>query len=184
MPTTAELLAALRGTRATLAPGLSERELSAIETKYRFSFAPDHRLMLSVALPLGERSWPDWRKDDEEDLWGRLAWPADGILFDVDKNSYWNNSWGIRPDQVRDALDVASVRLGELPPLVPIYGHRYLPTDPYLPGNPVLSCYQTDVIYYGTDLLDWFAYEFHKQSTSPGPWRHIAFWSALIEDDD
>jgi hypothetical protein len=30
-------------------------------------------------------------------------------------------------------------------------------TTPHEPGNPVLSVYQTDIIYYGNDLLDWRA---------------------------
>jgi hypothetical protein len=184
MPPPEALSAALRDSGATLSPGLNEEELAGIEAKFGFEFAPDHRLILSLALPLGHASWPDWRRAVDADLRGRLAWPHDGILFDVDKNSYWNSAWGERPSRLTDAVEVARTRLAELPPLVPVYGHRYLPTVPSLPGNPVLSCYQTDVIYYGDDLLDWFDYEFHRRSSSSGSRRAIPFWSDVIEGAD
>lgn len=190
MPTSKAVKAALRASGASLARGLRERELLRIESVFGFVFAPDHRLMLSIALPHGERSWPDWRTADEADLRSRLAWPTEGILYDVEHDGYWNAAWGDKPMtpghslDVARALDVARTHLADLPPLVPIYGHRYLPTIPSLPGNPVLSCYQTDVIYYGDHLLDWFDYEFHKSSTSTGGRRRIPFWSDLIEGED
>ena len=190
MPKRKALTASLRASGATLAPGLSEPELQRIESTFAFVFAPDHRLMLSLALPLGERFWPDWRGADEASLRGRLAWPTEGILFDVENNGYWNAAWGDRPTTAGDALDVARaltvarVHLDDLPPLVPVFAHRYLPTVPSLPGNPVLSCYQTDVIYYGDNLLEWFDCEFHKRSTSTGDPRRIPFWTDLIESDE
>jgi hypothetical protein len=69
-----------------------------------------------------------------------------------------------------------------VPPLVPLYGHRYLPTVPSYTGNPVLSVMQTDIIYYGNDLLDWFDYEFRRQSVEREP-RKVPFWSWFVEED-
>ena len=74
----AALLTALRDSGATLLPALTEAELLRIEASFGFVFAPDHRLMLSLALPLGDRFWPDWRGADETDLRERLAWPHIG----------------------------------------------------------------------------------------------------------
>ncbi len=184
MPDRAALLAALRDSGATLSPALTEAELLRIEASFGFVFAPDHRLMLSRALPLGDRFWADWRGADESDLRERLAWPTDGILFDVKQDGYWNAAWGDRPMTPGQALDVARAHLAELPPLVPLYGHRYLPTVPSQAGIPVLSCYQTDVIFYGVDLLDWFAHEFHGASTFNRTPRGIRFWTGLIEGDE
>ncbi len=65
--------------------------------------------------------------------------------------------------------------------MIPVFSHRYLPDDPNEAGNPVFSVYQTDIIYYGADLLDYFENEFAQ----PRPaWRTITprlirFWSAL-----
>jgi len=53
--TAAELLAA--SGRFTLAPGLTDAELTGVEKEFGFSFAPDHRAFLAAGLPTG-RGWP------------------------------------------------------------------------------------------------------------------------------
>jgi hypothetical protein len=62
--------------------------------------------------------------------------------------------------------------------LIPIYGHRMMPDEPHLPGNPVFSVYQTDIIYYGYDLADYLRHEFHLPGREPWPERvrAIRFW--------
>jgi len=40
---------------------------------------------------------------------------------------------------------------------IPVYSHRYLPSEPKATGNPVLSVHQTDIIYYGNDLASYFS---------------------------
>jgi hypothetical protein len=48
----------------------------------------------------------------------------------------------------------------------------------------VFSIYQTDVIYYGDDLVDYIAREFHVPPLYPSPVvgrRRIPFWSDLAE---
>ena len=89
-----------------------------------------------------------------------LEWPTDGIVQEVAHSETWFPDWGERPEDPQEAASTARARLATAPKLVPHYGHRYLPTLPSEAGNPVLSCYQTDVIYYGTDLLNWFECEF------------------------
>lgn len=47
------------------------------------------------------------------------------------------------------------------------------------PGNPVLSVYQTDVICYGANLLDWLDRERNGWSSKPWEGVHIKkipFW--------
>jgi hypothetical protein len=53
-----------------------------------------------------------------------------------------------------------------------------LPDRPNLPGNPVLSVHQTDIIYYGFDLEDYFRNEFGLPNRKPWPAaiRPIEFW--------
>lgn len=173
---------ALRLSEATLTKGMSERELTRVETRLGFRFAPDHRLMLSVALPLGEKAWPDWRDGDDEDLRSRLDGPRDGILFDVRENGFWRKEWQQRPISTEEAVEVAREHLDQAPALVPLYGHRFLPTVPALPGNPVLSVHQTDIIYYGNDLLDWLAYEFAEAGSPGPPERRVPYWSELMDE--
>ncbi|HEY6270031.1 MAG TPA: hypothetical protein VIX11_17150 [Candidatus Acidoferrum sp.] len=72
--------------------------------------------------------------------------------------------------------------------MIPIFSHRFLPAEPATAGNPILSVYQTDIIYYGTDLASYFANEFkfpiaswHDGENSP---RRIRFWSDIIDKVD
>jgi hypothetical protein len=61
------LRAALERDGGELTTGLTDTEFDAAETRFGFSFAPDHRLMLSSALPVGS-DWPTWRDLDSPDL--------------------------------------------------------------------------------------------------------------------
>jgi hypothetical protein len=106
----------------------------------------------------------------------------EGILFDVESNAYWREEWGVKPSLMADSLRIARTHLDRVPKLAPLYGHRYLPTAPHQPGNPVLSCWQTDVIYYGADLLDWFECEFGGGQASPDQVdRRLPFWTSLVD---
>ena len=59
-----------------------------------------------------------------------------------------------------------------------------LPDRPREAGNPVFSVYQTDNIYYGRDLFNYFCNEFSYYFGRAGyvfddRVRHIDFWSDL-----
>ena len=181
MPSDEALRVRLGFSGASLSPGLSDAEVARVEQTFGFRFPPDYRRLLALALPLGDR-WPNWRDGDPDQLRSSLASPVEGILFDVEQNGFWHPDWPSRPDAAADALTVAREALADVPPLVPVYGHRYLPTVPSAPGNPVLSVVQTDIIYYGNDLLDWFDYEFQRQSVAAEP-RRVPFWSWFVEGD-
>ena len=157
--------------------------MEAVESRFDFVFPPDLRRLLAVALPVGDRAWPDWRTGTYDDLAGRLAWPVDGILYDVEENAFWHPDWPERPPTKAAAVELARAELASVPRLVPVYSHRYMPTVPSEPGNPVLSVYQTDIIYYGSDLLDWFAREFGQKPGGQVP-RPVPFWSALMDLDE
>ena len=77
---------------------------------------------------------------------------------------------------VRDAVAKA-------PKLIPLMGHRYLPAEPCEAGNPVLSVYQADIIYYGADLDAYFNIELRlgePKRYGDGA-RRIRFWSDLVD---
>ena len=82
-------------------------------------------------------------------------------------------------------LTVAREHMARVPTMVPVYGHRYLPAGHGTHGHPVLSMYQTDIIWYGVDLLDYVHQEFDR----PRPDRRTAdvaervsvgFWRDLL----
>jgi hypothetical protein len=167
----------------TLTPGLTEAELTRAEALHEFRFPPDLHSLLSLAFPVGER-FPDWRDPESEQIRKYLAWPLEGIQFDIEHNGFWWEPWGPRPEDLGEAFEIARVRVEEAPRLIPVYGHRYLPAEPDLPGNPVFSVYQTDIILYGVDLRSYLASEFGVATASgsvlPEP-RRIRFWTDLVE---
>ncbi|MFJ8198823.1 hypothetical protein [Streptomyces sp. NPDC096152] len=176
-------LLAMLSARVEIERGMSERELDQVEERWGFRFAPEHRTLLGAGLPTGSRRWPDWRDGDAEDLAERLAWPIDGVLFDVERNGFWHPEWDQRPSGTQDALDVARTSLAKIPVMVPIYSHRYLLADPDRTGTPVVSMYQTDIICYGTDLVDYFHHEFGRSRPTPEDHQYatIPFWSYFLD---
>ncbi|WP_017811920.1 hypothetical protein [Paenibacillus shenyangensis] len=170
----------------TLAPGLSDKEVSQIESIYNIQFPPDLQELLQYMLPIG-RSFPIWRdfsKSTIADIRRQLDAPLEGILFDIEHNQFWHHSWGTRPNNLKEAQKIACQEYLKVPPLIPVYGHRYIPSTPAEVGNPVLSVHQTDIIYYGSNLEEYFKIEYRLKAQSElddAKIKYITFWSQLIE---
>lgn len=179
--------------------GLSDAEFARIEEEYGFQFADDHRAFLAAGLPVNtipeprepgvlytySEPWPDWRNGDPAVLRERLDWPRRGVLFDVEKNGFWHDSWGRRPDDVGSAMETARRKLALVPTMVPVYGHRYLPAGAGTFGHPVLSMWQTDIIYYGLDLAEYIRREFDAAATEDAshdrrPQATVEFWRDFL----
>ncbi|WP_125775810.1 hypothetical protein [Antribacter gilvus] len=158
-----------------LGPGLTDDQIAQVEGSYGFRFNRDHVDVLRQVTPAG---WIDWL-GDAETVRGVLDWPIRGVLFDVG-HAFWMPAWGERPPTKAAAIDRAREHLHRAPQLVPVRGHRYLPAAPQPSRAPVFSAYQTDVIYYGSDLADYCAHEYVGQSTGRRP-RRIPFWSDLVD---
>ncbi len=170
-----------------LAPGLLPGELLAVEQRFGFAFSDVHRGLLGRVLPLdggGPARWPDWRSGSVDELRLRLDWPLDGVIFDVVEAGFWMEGWGPRPPEDSRAERVARASLRGLPPMIPLYGHRYLPSKPCSDDPPVFSIYQTDVIYYGDNLVDYLVREFkvgHPRPQGITADRRVPFWSDLVD---
>jgi hypothetical protein len=173
----------------SLAPGLNKTELAAVEQAAGIVLPTELRLMLTLALPVGPPSWRDWRTDPTELMATWREYVTHGLVVDA-RHSFWDDLWGPRPATVAEREHVVRQHATALPRLFPIFGHRALVIDP-LPGhdsadgNPVFSVHQTDVIYYGNDLADWFNTEF---GTPLPDWvtrqpRRVPFWSALNDPE-
>ncbi len=158
--------------------GLTNAEIATTEDRFALRFPPDLRAFLQTALPSGER-FPNWRSGKEPALREWLDLPRQGILFDIEHNEFWLEEWGPRPQSVAGAKRVASELIAAAPKLIPIFSHRMMPDEPHLPGNPVFSVHQTDIIYYGFDLADYLRAEFHLAGREPWPekLRPIRFWN-------
>jgi len=163
-------------------PGLTESECEAAELAYGFLFPADLKQLLMTALPQGKK-FPNWRDTDSKKIRDSLAMPLDGILFDVESNGIWLSDWGPQPNTLTEAKQRVSQLVANAPTLIPIYAHRMMPDRPREAGNPVYSVHQTDIIYYGLDLLDYLDHEFFmgakgykRPQRKPKP---IDFW---VED--
>lgn len=160
--------------------GLTDAEVEAAETRYGFRFPPDLRAFLQAGLPRGD-GFPDWRAGDEAGLRYWLDLPLRGILFDIEQNGFWLEEWGPPPPSLSEAQRVAAELVAAAPRLIPVYSHRMMPAEPHLPGNPVFSVHQTDIIWYGVDLRDYLIHEFLTREDI-GVWpipesiRRIPFW--------
>ena len=157
--------------------GLTDAEIVAVECKFDFRFPPDLRAFLQTALPRGPK-FPDWRSGDEAILRDWLNIPREGVLFDIEHNGFWLDEWGPRPDSLEKALQIGSDLIAAAPKLIPIFSHRMMPDEPHLPGNPVFSVHQTDIIRYGFNLADYLRHEFTVSGREPWPdeIRSIRFW--------
>jgi hypothetical protein len=187
-------------------PGLTDAEVARTEETYGFRFPADLRALLQRVLPLQDppppypwnvsateetplRShFPDWRHESEESLRERLDRPLEGILWHV-RHGEWRDWWGPQPSDLESAVETVRGLVAAAPRLIPIFGHRYLPSPPTDAGNPVFSVLETDIIYYGYDLADYLAAEFflpRPDSAANRP-RVIPFWAPFCgvpADDD
>ncbi|GAA4975868.1 hypothetical protein GCM10023205_48550 [Yinghuangia aomiensis] len=163
------------------APGLDPAELRAAEESYGFTFAPEHRLLLTAALPLGP-GWPDWREGGPAALRMQLGLPAEGVVFDVENAGFWPIAWGAKPAQRKHVLKSARWHLAKAPRLVPVHGNCYLPGVADTWDQPVLAVRRSAVEVRGTSLADYLAREFGTAAaTGSVEAAHVAFWSDLVD---
>eukprot|EP00928_Gymnodinium_smaydae_P039093 TRINITY_DN26791_c0_g1_i1.p1 TRINITY_DN26791_c0_g1~~TRINITY_DN26791_c0_g1_i1.p1 ORF type:complete len:280 (-),score=54.08 TRINITY_DN26791_c0_g1_i1:20-859(-) len=165
--------------------GLTKEEFEALEQQFGMTFPPELRTFLSVGVPVG-KGFPKWR-----------TWTGDnsfieGVLFDVESNNFWwkgatrSESWGEKPKDMATRLAVAQEKLSALPPLIPVYMHRAMPSSDK-PGLPVLSVHQTDVMSYGPDLASYLVREFRidpiRKSPEDPEYIVVPFWGEFDEVD-
>ncbi|UFS59786.1 SMI1/KNR4 family protein [Subtercola endophyticus] len=166
-----------------LDPGLSEEQIRAFEDEFGFEFDADHRELLMLAVPTG-RGWFDWRRSTREDIESRLAWPVEGILWDVHYNDFWPTVWGRKPSGAPALESTARQHLAAVPKLVPLFRHRFMAAATRGGGAPVFSVVQADVALYGENLVDYVARETGSTKRyHSSPHRRIEFWSPLAELD-
>ena len=156
--------------------GYGRAALERAQERFGLTFPPD---LFDLLLDRRPADGPDWT--NEADIRERLAWPYEGLLFDVEHNVLWWPEWGARPATAEGRAEVLRQVVAAAPRLIPVFGHRYLPETPAVAGNPVFSVWQSDVILYGADLEDWAAREEYGWDDRPWPpVREIPFWSELV----
>jgi hypothetical protein len=175
----------LAGAGVRFDDGMRSSEIQQVQEEFDIAFPPDLREFLTLGLPVS-KSWIDWRHGDRAQIRERLAWPLDGMCFDIEHNVFWLDEWGPKPTKLAEAFDTARIAVAKAPKLIPICSHRYIPSTPPEAGNPIFSVHQTDIIYYGLDLMNYlqneFNYYFGQQGMRlDGIPRRISFWSKLVD---
>jgi hypothetical protein len=159
--------------------GYSRSELDAAQEKFGLLFPPDLHALLREKRPPNGHDWTG----DEEPIRRMLAWPLEGLLFDVEQNGLWWPEWGERPKSETERAEIVASVVAAAPKLIPVYGHRFIPEEPHEGGNPVFSVYQSDIILYGTNLENYLENEFSRphRYRLGGEAKPIRFWSDAVE---
>jgi hypothetical protein len=183
-----QLIEILRNKSIQFENGLTNDEIHNIQEAFNIKFPPDLKLFLQVAQPISD-GFVNWRdclssNSSKQKLNHMLDWPLEGILFDVENNEFWIENWGEMPTSYLEKEEIVKQNYIRYPKLLPIYSYRYIPCEPEELDNPIFSVYQTDIIYYGFNISDYFAKEFHFElpktfNTLFAPTREITFWSDL-----
>lgn len=179
-----EIIKELASKGVLFAKGLDEQEFSKIEKFYGIRFPPDLKDFLRTALPIskGFYNWRDFSEDNVNSIKHMLNWPLEGMIFDIEYNNFWYEEWGPKPSNLLDAIELCRKEMEKVPKLIPIFGHRYISSEPEERGNPIFSVYQTDNIYYGEDLLSYLKIEFNMKRREEIDYtkvKYIRFWSEI-----
>jgi hypothetical protein len=166
--------------------GLDLQEVNNIENIYEIKFPPDLKEFLSIALPVSNNfiNWRDTSEENIKKISNRLNWPVEGMIFDIENNNFWYSAWGNKPNDLEEAIKICKNEMKKVPRLIPICSHRYIPSEPNEAGNPIFSVYQTDIIYYGEDLISYLQLEFDMKRYEDMDFesiKKIRFWIDLQE---
>ncbi|HEX8569277.1 MAG TPA: SMI1/KNR4 family protein [Caulobacteraceae bacterium] len=166
-----------------LGPPYSREDLERAQERWDLHFPPDLVDLYLEGRPLLGRGAIDWVATPAAEVEEALSWPLESFWFDVQEAALWWPEWGPRPATEADRRAVLEAAFREAPKLVPIYGHRYIPSRPAEAGNPVFSVYQSDVICYGATLADYLQRESNGFDSLPwpSPIKRVPFWSLAVE---
>lgn len=192
------LIDQLRNSNVQITKGLTDAEFLSIESTFPFTFPPDLRSILREGLPV-DAGFPNWRSSSTQQLQILIDLPILNLCRQVSRRKFWVDSWGIRPRDDDEAVDLAKGLLRNAPVLVPIYRHCYIPATPFLAGNPVFYVNGDEIRVWSFDVSGFFQQvefsgngDFSKRPTSLSnlfnapAWaateaREIPFWTELAE---
>jgi hypothetical protein len=175
--------------------GLEEKEIDAIEQKYQIKFTKEHRAFLNVLHTIDKKEpierynendeiyyieesfFYNWKTDDEE-LNHRFDWTYKTILDDVlGVNQVWLESWGkVRPKSEEAKKKIFLNWLNQAPKLIPIFGHRFVVSEPSDCDTPILSVYGSDIIVYGWNMRHYLLSELKEH-------LELMYWEYDEEDN-
>ena len=147
---------------ASFREGFSKAQLKACEDAIACKLPPEIAALLRVSVPV-QNTWPDWHGPAEELVSKSRAFIEFVFQDAIEKDVVvWLPSrWGEPPIDGKGAVAKALTDIRTLPPLIPLYAIRHMPSSPSGAGNPVYSIYcPYDAIVYGEDFPDYLHEEF------------------------
>jgi hypothetical protein len=164
--------------------GLLEEELKTIEQLYNIQFPYELKCLYSIALPISDGfcNWKDTDIKNVKKIKELLNLPIKGILSDLEED-FWNEIWGEKPSMLEEAKKVVIRHYQNAPKLVPIFFHRFIPYVKNKKIVPVFSIHQSDIIYYGENLISYLEIEFGIKKHTDLAYKdipYIKFWSDLV----
>ena len=142
--------------------GMNESEIDNIEKKYEVKFPSDYREFLKILHTVNRKPkdrpfFFNWL-EDEQVIVDKLNWPYSSLSQD----SIWLKSWGTIPNSQDEIINRFNTWYREAPKLIPIFGHRYIISEPCKGGHPILSVVGSDTIIYGWDFKHYLLTEFSE----------------------
>ena len=155
--------------------GFSRLELEEAQKRYNFIFPIN---LFELLCERRKRGGYDW-SSDISDLRDAFLWPFETLFWHVE-HDYWWPQWGKRPNTDSSRKDCLREFLLTVPKLIPIRGQRFIPETPSTRGNPVFSVRGFDVIYYGSNVVEFFLNEL-TGSSFLGPTTYVQPWGDLAD---
>ncbi|CAA7044500.1 unnamed protein product [Microthlaspi erraticum] len=165
-----------------VSPGLTNQEISAVESSLGFSFPLDLRSILQAGLPVGAE-FPNWRSGSTRNsLFFLFKFPLLHVSNIVIRNGFWVDSWGTRPGSDAEAMSLVKKLMEIAPVLVPVYGNFYVPsTTPNLAGNPVFQVDGDGVKVLSCDVVGFLQGLNRAEYRRCSRQRRVEFWSDVAE---
>ncbi|CAN7095975.1 uncharacterized protein LOC103842456 [Brassica rapa] len=169
-----------------VSPGLTNQEISAVESSIGISFPLDLRSILQTGLPVGTK-FPNWRSGStRNNLLLLFNLPLLHVSKLVVRNGFWVDSWGTRPGSDAEALSLVKKFVEFAPVLVPVYENFYVPsTTPNLAGNPVFRIDGDGVTVLSCDVAGFLqglnGSDEIRDSGGSRRRRRVEFWTDVAE---
>lgn len=163
--------------------GMKENEINKIEKTNNIQFSSYHREFLKILHTTDkkqvfehtktfdedaevfyeERSYFYNWNTDIDDIKKSLNYVYEDLLEDTLNNRLWLKSWGLKPKSTDDRKKIFTKWYNNAPKLVPIYGHRFVISEPQETDNTILSIMGSDTIIYGVNMRHYLLNELKEE---------------------
>lgn len=163
--------------------GLTNNEVDKIESIYNIILPYELKLFLKTAVPIsdGFYNWRNFAPENIKFIKETILSFKNNIIECFD-DVEWCPKWGKEPEDIEKRKAKIIEMVNNAPTIIPLYGHRGM-AEINVMNNPVFSIVDTDIIYYGKNIINYLEIEFDIKkydSLNLKNITYIPFWSDLI----